>query len=345
MSTDKTALGNFSRDVTALDAMPLWDRAESAMRPGTDCAPRLWRYADIRPKLLESAKLISKEEAERRVLVLENPRLRGSTFITTTLYAGLQIILPGEIARSHRHTPSALRFLVEGEGGYTMVGGERADMHPGDFVVTPSWSWHAHGNDGAGPVVWMDGLDTPFARFFGATFRENYSGTENAPARADGDSLAAYGANLLPVDFKPENPAASPLLRYPYERTRAALHRLSRQDPPHPAHGIKMRYANPMNGMHPFPTMAVFMQLLPAGFLGQPYRSTDGTVFSVVEGEGTVEIAGETFAFGPRDIFVVPSWTSYRLNAKNQAVLFSFSDRAAQENLGFWREETGAAGK
>jgi gentisate 1,2-dioxygenase len=273
------------------------------------------------------------------VLVLENPRLRGTTFITSTLYAGLQIILPGEIAKSHRHTPSALRFLVEGEGGYTLVGGERADMHAGDFIVTPAWSWHAHGNDGTGPVVWMDGLDTPFSRFFGATFRENYSGTENAPAHADGESLAAYGANLLPVDYKPENPLASPLLRYPYERTRAALHRLSQQQAPHPAHGIKMRYANPANGRHPFPTMAVSMQLLPAGFEGQFYRSTDGTVFSVVEGTGTVEIAGESFAFAPRDIFVVPSWTPYRLKASEQAVLFGFSDRAAQETLGFWREE------
>ena len=337
--TDEAALAKFSRDIAALDAMPLWDRAESAMRPGTDCAPHLWRYADIRPKLLESAKLISEEQAERRVLVLENPRLRGTTFITTTLYAGLQIILPGEIAKSHRHTPSALRFLMEGEGGYTMVGGERADMHPGDFVVTPAWSWHAHGNDGAGPVVWMDGLDTPFSRFFGATFRENYAGTENAPVCADGDSLAAYGANLLPVDYKPEDPSGSPLLRYPYERTRAALHRLSRQQPPHPAHGMKMRYANPINGKHPFPTMAVFMQLLPAGFAGEAYRSTDGTVFSVVEGSGAVEIAGETFVFGPRDIFVVPSWMPYRLKAKDETVLFSFSDRAAQESLGFWREE------
>jgi gentisate 1,2-dioxygenase len=342
---DDPPLTKFSREIAGLDAMALWDRAESAMRPGTDCVPRLWRYAELRPKLLESAILISKEKAERRVLVLENPRLRGTTFITTTLYAGLQIILPGEIAKSHRHTPSALRFLVEGEGGYTLVGGERADMHPGDFVVTPAWSWHAHGNDGAGPVVWMDGLDTPFSRFFGATFRENHSGTDNAPARADGDSLAAYGVNLLPVDYKPENPSASPLLRYPYERTRSALDRLSRQDALHPAHGMKMRYANPINGMHPFPTMAVFMQLLPAGFKGADYRSTDGTVFSVVEGSGTVEIGGESLGFGPRDIFVVPSWTPYRLDAKDDAVLFSFSDRAAQEALGFWREQTGAAAR
>ena len=150
------ALAKFSSDVAPMDVMPLWDRRESAMRPGSDCVPRLWRYSELRPKLIESSTLISKEQAERRVLVLENPALRGTTFVTNTLYAGLQIILPGEIARSHRHTPNALRFLVEGEGGYTVVNGERADMKRGDFIVTPNWSWHAHGNDGSGPVVWME---------------------------------------------------------------------------------------------------------------------------------------------------------------------------------------------
>src|SRR5262249_8407291 len=154
-----------------LDVMPLWERAESRMRPGTDCVAKLWRYADLKPKLMEAARLIDEERAERRVLVLENPSLRGTTFVTHSLYAGVQIILPGEIARRHRHTPSALRFILEGEGGYTEIGGERIMMRPGDFVVTPNWSWHAHGNEGRGPVIWLDGLDTPFARFFGATFR------------------------------------------------------------------------------------------------------------------------------------------------------------------------------
>jgi gentisate 1,2-dioxygenase len=329
-------LAQFSRDVAPMDVMPLWERKESAMRPGSDCVPRLWRYDDLRPKLIESAKLISKEQAERRVLVLENPSLRGTTFVTNTLYAGLQIILPGEIARSHRHTPNALRFLVEGEGGYTIVNGERADMRRGDFIVTPNWGWHAHGNDGSGPVVWMDGLDTPFTRFFGATFRENFDGKENEPARRHGSSLAEFGSNLLPLDYKPRGPA-SPVLIYPYERTRAALDFASRNEAPHPALGFKMRYANPGTGRHPFPTMAVAMQLLPKGFSGANYRSTDGAVFAVVEGNGRIEIGGQTFSFGPRDIFVAPSWQTYRLFADSDCVLFSFSDRAAQEALGFWR--------
>lgn len=329
-------LDQFSRDVRGMSVTPLWERPESAMRPGTDCVPYHWRYTELRPKLLQSAQLISKERAERRVLVLENPKLPGTTFITNTLYAGLQIILPGEIAASHRHTPSALRFVVEGEGGYTVVGGQRTELHRGDFIVTPSWAWHSHGNDGSGPVVWMDGLDTPFSRFFGATFRENHIGGDNQPLRAD-SSYDVYGSNLRPLEAVPDS-AASPLLRYPYEQSRETLIRQAGFAGPHPAHGFKMRYANPLNGGFPFPTIAAFLQLLPSGFEGNPYRSTDGAVFAVVEGVG--RIAGEDFefAFAPGDIFVIPSWTRYRLSAASQAILFSFSDRAAQEALHFWRE-------
>jgi gentisate 1,2-dioxygenase len=333
-------LREFSDAVAGLDVMPLWERLESKMLPGTDCVAKLWRYAELRPKLMEAASLIDEEKAERRVLVLENPSLRGTTFITNSLYAGVQIIMPGEVARIHRHTPNALRFLIEGEGGYTEIGGERVYMHPGDFVVTPNWSWHAHGNEGMGPVMWLDGLDTPFTRFFGATFRENSSGRENVPLGKEGTSLARFGANLVPLDRETSGPA-SPLLIYPYARTRDALDFASRNDQPHAAHGFKMRYANPATGGHPFPTMAVFLQLLPKGFVGAPYRSTDGTVFAVVEGNGSAEVAGGVFEFSPHDIFVLPSWTPYRLSATSETVLFSFSDRVAQESMGFWREGMG----
>lgn len=335
------ALKAFARDVDRLDVMPLWERPESKMRPGSDCVPKLWRYAELRPKLIEAARLIDEEKAERRVLVLENPSLRGTTFVTNSLYAGLQIIMPGERARAHRHTPNALRFLIEGEGGYSEIDGERVTMRSGDFVVTPNWSWHAHGNDGTGPVVWLDGLDTPFTRFFGATFRENATGGENVSMREEGTALAAYGRNLLPMDGKSED-SASPILIYSYERTRDALDHRARHDRAHPAYGFKMRYANPISGGHPFPTMAVFMQLLPAGFSGARYRSTDGAIFTVVEGEMKAEVCGTEFEVSPHDIFVVPPWTPYRFHAAKQTTLFSFSDRAAQEALGFWREDAKA---
>ena len=335
---DAAALRAFRQRIDGLNLNPLWERT-TPQRPGGPCVPAIWHYdRTVRPYLLEATALITKRAADRRVLVLENPALRGTTYATTTLFAGLQIIMPGEIAAAHRHTQNALRFFVEGEGAYTTVAGERTPMRPGDFIVTPGWEWHDHGNLGTGPCVWLDGLDTPFAQFFGAIFREDANQEEQMVARAAGASAAQFGANLLPLDYAPAG-LASPILIYPYEKTRAALGQLAAAAPPHPAHGVKLRYANPANGRHPFPTMAVFMQLLPAGFSGARYRATDGTVFMAVEGRGSITVGEERFAFGARDIVAVPSWTAYRLEAESACVLFSYSDRAAQEALGFFREE------
>jgi len=327
-----------SQDIAQLHMKPLWERV-MRLAPGTAAVPATWRWAEVQPHLMRSAELITTQEAERRVLMLENPALKGSTFATTTLYAGLQIILPGEIARTHRHAPNALRLIVDGRGAYTAVEGERVMMQPGDFVTTPNWAWHDHGNLGSEPVVWLDGLDTAFANLFGAHFREDYPQEKQPLARPDGDATARYGANLLPVDYRPAG-TASPLLSYPYARTREALEKLAQGGDPHPAHGHKLRYVNPATGGHAFPTMAVFMQWLPKGFSGRRHRSTDGAVYCVVEGRGSAAIGDARWDFAPHDVFVVPSWTFHQFTAETDCVLFSYSDRAAQEALGFWREET-----
>ena len=332
------ARAQFSREVAALNLKPLWERA-IRLGPGTAAVPALWRWAEVRPFLMRGTELISAREAERRVLVLENPALPGTTFIATTLFAGLQTILPGEIAPTHRHTPNALRFIIEGEGAYTMVDGQRTPMRPGDFVMTPGWTWHDHGNLGSAPVVWLDGLDTAFANLLGANFREDYPEDIVPVTRPEGDAADRYGANLLPVDCRAAG-SASPIFSYPYEHTQGAVARLARSGPPHPCHGYKLPYANPTNSGHPFPTMVAFMQFLPDRFAGRRYRSTESTIFCVVEGRGSVAIGEEQFDFAPHDIFVVPSWEPYQLSAKGDCVLFSYSDRAAQERLGFWREQT-----
>jgi gentisate 1,2-dioxygenase len=328
---------HLSSEIAQLNMKPLWERT-MRLAPGTAAVPAIWRWQQVQPHLMRSAEVITTQEAERRVLMLENPALKGSTFATTTLYAGLQIILPGEIARTHRHAPNALRMIVEGVGAYTAVDGERVTMRPGDFVTTPNWAWHDHGNLGSEPVVWLDGLDTAFANLFGAHFREDYPQESQPVSRAEGDAVARYGANLLPVDYRPQG-RASPLLSYPYERTREALERLAKAGEPHVAHGYKLRYSNPATGGHAFPTMAVFMQWLPRGHAGRSYRSTDGAVFCVVEGRGSVGIGDARWDFAPHDVFVVPSWAFYQLKADTDCVLFSYTDRAAQEALGFWREE------
>jgi gentisate 1,2-dioxygenase len=183
---------------------PLWTRLKALVpqEPTPSGVAHRWAYSELRPYVLESADHISAEEAERRVLILENPGLRGSSQITNSLYAGLQLIMPGEVAPAHRHTQSALRFVVEGHGAYTAVDGEKTLMEPGDFVITPSWTWHHHGNESAGPMVWLDGLDIPICALFASTFREDHHAAEAAITRPTGDALARYGSGLAPVGWR-----------------------------------------------------------------------------------------------------------------------------------------------
>lgn len=324
---------------------PLWESLHSLVprEPRPRAVPAFWKYEDVRPLVMQAGDLISAEEAVRRVLILENPGLPGRASITSTLYAGLQLILPGEVAPSHRHTQSALRFIVEGQGAYTAVNGERTTMHPGDFIITPSWTWHDHGNpavaDGGEPVVWLDGLDIPLIGHLDAGFAENYPEAVQPVSRAEGHSFAAFGHNMVPVRHRAAQGSTSPLFSYPYERSREALDRLFRQGELDAWDGVKLRYVNPATGGWPMPTMATFMQFLPAGFQGRTYRATDATVFSVVEGQGTARIGERTFQFGPRDTFVAPSWAPVQLAATQDAVLFSYSDRPVQAALGLLREE------
>src|SRR3954453_19046018 len=286
--------------IAPLHLAPLWEKLHHLVtaEPHDPCVPHLWRYdREVRPRLIEAGGLISAMEATRRVLILENPGYQGQAQITDSLFAGLQLILPGEVAPAHRHTQSALRFVIEGSGAYTAVDGERTAMHPGDFVITPSWTWHDHGHKGHGngnagsePVVWLDGLDIPIVRLLNASFAEPGAADTQIVTRPEGDSLARYGHNLLPIDWRP-SVKTSPVFNYPYARTREALDALSRAGDPDPYHGHKMRYVNPATGDWAMPTIGTMIQLVPRGFTGLPYRPTDACVYVCVEGEGETRVS------------------------------------------------------
>src|SRR5262249_48226062 len=238
----------------------------------------------------------------------------------------------------HRHAASARRSVLEsGDGAYTAVDGERTTMHAGDFILTPSWTYHDHGNPGDQPAIWLDGLDIPLVNLFSASFAEHHPEEVQPVLRPEGDAMSRYGAGLMPVDFTPER--RSPMLSYPYARSREALDRLQRNGPVDPVHGVTMQYVNPATGGYPMPTIAAFLQLLPRGFETRSYRSTDATIFCAAEGRGTSRVGDQRFTWGPRDVFVVPSWAPVSHDADEEAVLFSFSDRPAQKSLGLWREQ------
>ncbi len=323
---------------------PLWTVLGALItpEPRSACVPFVWRFDEIRAAMIEAGGLITAKEAERRVLILENPGLRGQSKITTSLYAGVQLVLPHEVAPAHRHSQSALRFVLEGSGAHTSVDGERTEMQVGDFVITPSGAWHDHGNHTDKPMFWLDGLDIPLIQFLDASFLEHGSADEQTITRPLGDAPARFGANMLPVDYHPAK-MTSPIFNYPYARSREALETMRRSQEWDPCHGLKMRYINPANGAHAMPTIGAFLQLLPKGFATARYRSTDATVFSVVEGHGISHVGDTTISWGPKDTFVVPSWKPVTHEASEDAVLFSFSDRPVHEKLGIWREDRGNA--
>ena len=320
---------------------PLWTSLAKLVTPEpvSGCQPASWSFAEVRAAMIEAGGLITAREAERRVLILENPGLRGQSKITTDLYAGVQLVLPGEVAPAHRHTQSALRFVLEGDGAHTAVNGERTPMHYGDFIITPPMAWHDHGNETDQPMFWLDGLDIPIVQFLDASFAEHHDEDEQPIARPAGDAQARYGSNLLPVDQRPAA-GASPVFNYPYARTREALAQLARTNAWDPCHGLKMRYSNPVTGGYPMTTIAAYIQLLPKGFQTARYRSTDATIFVAVEGRGRTRIGADfVVEWQPRDIFVAPSWKPVVHEAEDEAVLFSFSDRPVQEALQLFREE------
>jgi gentisate 1,2-dioxygenase len=320
---------------------PLWEVLKGLVprEPKSKSVPFQWRYDEVRPLLLESGSLLTAEEAERRVLVLENPSFVGQSRTTSTLYAGVQLIMPGETAPAHRHTPSALRFMLEGTGAFTAVGGERTTMRQGDFVITPAWAWHDHGNEGNEPCAWMDGLDIPVVQFFETIFSEEYNDQRQSIARPEGDALARFGEGLLPINAESRYGLTTPIFNYPSERTRAALLQAARGQDPDPHVAVSLKYANPLDGGWTMPTISAWMMYVPKGFETSPIRSTDGMVMAVAEGRGSVTVGEQNFTFAPKDIHAIPGWTWRSFKASEDAFLFFFSDRVAQEKLGLFREE------
>ena len=209
------------------------------------------------------------------MLVLNNPTLKHGA--THTLTCAIQAIKGGEIAPAHRHSQAALRFIIEGEGAYTAVNGERTYMKPGDFIVTPAWTWHDHGKESEGVMIWLDGLDVPLVNHLGATFSEDYEGEGAFPqSRPAHDSFSRYGSGMLPLE--PITQRHSPVFSYPYERTRTALENMRKANDWDVCHGAE---AEIRQSGHRRLGDADHRHLRPAPAEGLPhraYRSTEATV-------------------------------------------------------------------
>jgi gentisate 1,2-dioxygenase len=320
---------------------PLWEVLAALVTPAprTPAIPAAWSFDRIRPMLMEAGELITAAEAERRVLILENPAMPGQSRITQTLYAGLQLILPREVAPAHRHAQNALRFIMDGDGAFTALDGERAYMHRHDLILTPGLLWHDHGNETEQPMIWLDGLDIPLVQMLDASFVEHREDRGAWPTtRPAGDARVRWGRNLRPVRHDRTPGQANPLFIYPFAEWRDTLEVLRRSEDPHPHDAYLMEFTNPIDGGPVMATISAFARLVPAGFVTKPSRATDGMIHVVVEGSGSMKIDAANFRLTPGTIVVSPSWSERVIDASEDLVLFSYSDRATQQKLSIWRE-------
>jgi gentisate 1,2-dioxygenase len=330
-------------DLERLHTVPLWEIAPRLLprEPQPKVVPYLWRWVDIAPLAHRAATLVPIERGgERRVIAFMNPGLGGKWAATYTLWAGVQILLPGETAPAHRHSPAAIRFIIQGKGAYTTVEGDRCVMGPGDLVLTPPWTWHDHGNDTEEPVLWMDGLDVPFVHDMDAVFFEPYSGEQQPATKPANDSERRYGVGQLRPTWEHPAGPSSPLLNYKWERTEEALRHLATADAS-PFDDVALEYINPHTGGPVLPTMACWIQLIRPGVRTKAHRQTNSAVYHVFRGQGYTVINGERLAWTTGDFFVTPPWAwhEHANDTSADAILFSVQDTPILQALSLYREQ------
>ena len=236
IQSSQEELQDYYAQLGAQHVTPAWIGGGISIEPWSEAVPYLWHWRDLRPQAMRAAELVGTQQAERRVLRLTNPKLPGVA--SNTLVANIQIVMPGEIARAHRHSAAALRLIIEGGGGYTVVNGERVPMYPGDLVLTPNWSWHDHANDTDAPMMWLDGLDTPLVRMLEAGFYEEYH-----------EERQDFGAAVNASQW-----------HYPMSEMRAVLQRLAAANSGDTGEGIILEYKNRQTLGPVMPTIACHMQ-------------------------------------------------------------------------------------
>ena len=329
---------DYVAELKSHNLMPLWPNLRAVLppekpRPATQATH--WRYAAIRPLLIKAGELTPIEKAERRVLVLANP---GHTLekmqASAAIYLGMQLLLPGEWAPSHRHTPNAVRMVVEGEGAWSTVEGEKCPMLRGDLILTPTGLWHEHGHDGTEPVIWLDVLDLPIVYYMEASYHLD-SGRQT-PRKDHGERRYARGG-VVPTPLFERSNKPYPMLRYPWADTKAALESLERDQPDLQA--VQVTYVNPETGDHAENILGFYaMMLRPGQTLTLPARSP-ATVFHVIEGGALVQIGDKRFAMAEADTCCAPGYTPITLSnsSKTQpAFLFIADETPLHKKLGVY---------
>ena len=311
--------------------------------PASSSVPMLWQFDALRPHVLRSLELVTPEQAGRRVVYLANPGRRDVTAAVGWLYSGLQVMAPGECASSHRHSASALRFIMEGSGAYTNVDGHKMTLSANDFVLTPNGTWHEHGVEPDGTIcIWQDGLDIPLMNALEANFYEVHPDLKQPIIFPIDDSTASWGSAALKPAGEHGSRRYSPLLKYEWERNYDALQAFARVSDGSPFDGIHMDYINPVTGGAVMQTLGASMQMLRPGEHTQAHREVGSFVYQCAKGAGFSIVNGKRIDWKERDIFCVPAWMWHEhanASATEDACLFCFHDLPVMRALGLYRAE------
>ncbi|MGW6401295.1 cupin domain-containing protein [Streptomyces sp. NPDC055134] len=332
--------------------VPLWTEVGSLMpaTPAPAAQPHAWRWQRLLELAERSGSLVPVGRGgERRAIALANPGLGGAPYATPTLWAAIQYLNPREDAPVHRHTQNAFRFVLEGEGVWTVVDGDPVAMRRGDFLLTPGWHFHGHHNQSDQPMAWLDGLDIPFVQQTDSGFFEFGPAQvedRSSPPRSRAERLWAH-PGLRPVLHSGPQPS-SPIAAYRWEHTDAALdEQLALEDEGHPAvvepgHAA-VRFTNPTTGGDVMPTLRAEMHRLRGGVTTRARREVGSAVWQVFDGDGSVHIGEHAYRLNRGDLFCVPSWAPLTLSADADLDLFRFSDSPIFEALHAYRTHTEGA--
>ena len=331
--TDSVAL--LDRDMAGKNLSGYWRLGMEGLppHPMTSVQPCLWKWVDVHESLVRAGELINLENSERRVVRLVNPGLdQQHAFSTHTIQISFQYVKPGENARAHRHTPAALRFVVQGNGAYTTVNGQQCVMEPGDLILTPKLSWHDHSNDSHEPMLWLDGLDFPLVTALHQVMQERYPERRQPiekSSEAVTDQLGVPVADFFHHKWRDTEQTLRALTKTPTARDRFD--------------GYLLEYRNPLTGGPTMTTIQCALQLLPPGDETETHRHTSTVIYHVFRGKGATQIGDRLFEWEKGDSFVVPLWYDHRhLNrsSSEEAILFSMSDAPVLKALNLYREES-----
>ncbi|ATI01492.1 cupin domain-containing protein [Alcaligenes faecalis] len=342
---DTPELVKYYQDLTQFEAGALWTVANKIepWEPKSESVPVVWRYRDLRDYVLRSVDLVSPEKAGRRVIYLNNPGRQEVSAAVGWLYSGLQVMKPGEAASAHAHSSSALRFIMEGRGAYTIVDGHKMTLGANDFVLTPNGCWHEHGVEADGlPCIWQDGLDIPLVNALEAGFYAVHPDLSQAITHPVNDAVGIWGGRGLKPTLHDWQKPYSPLLKYEWEPTYEALSAYAKVTDGSPFDGVIMDYINPLTGGPVMATIGASMQMLRPGEHTKAHRHTGSIIYQCAKGEGYSIINGKRFDWRERDIFCVPSWMFHEHangSSSEDACLFSFHDLPVMRALNLYREE------